>query len=110
MAAVAGWIAACLATGAGEGRHAAAGSGVPAELKLGREDDGDPASGQGGGLRALLGRLVEALEEQGTLLRERVEGLTATYRLLRAMGMSRPHRRAGAHAAGPASRRPGAGA
>ncbi len=87
MAAVVGWLAAFLAAGTGEGRRAAAESGLPALPKRGREDDGDPAAGQGG-LRALFGRLAEALDEQGALLRERVEGLIATYRLLRAMGMS----------------------
>ncbi len=87
MATVAGWLAAFLAAGAGEGRRAAAESGLPALPKRGREDDGHPAAGQGG-LRALFGRLAEALDEQGALLRERVEGLITTYRLLRAMGMS----------------------
>lgn len=91
IAAVAGWLAAFLAASAGEGQHAAAGSGLPAvpgAPQRGPEPDGEPTTERDGGLRALLGRLAEALGEQGALLRERVEGLTATYRLLRAMGMS----------------------
>jgi hypothetical protein len=84
MAAVVGWLVAFLAGSAGEGRGAAAGGGLPAVPRQNDEGGSSPA----GGLRAFLGRLVEALGEQGTLLRERVEGLAATYRLLRAMGMT----------------------
>jgi hypothetical protein len=85
MAAVVGWLVAFLAGSAGEGRGAAAGGGLPA---VPRQNDEGGGSSPAGGLRAFLGRLVEALGEQGTLLRERVEGLAATYRLLRAMGMT----------------------
>lgn len=86
MAAVLGWLAAFLAGGAGEGRGAAAGGGLPAIPR--RNDEGGSGGSQAGGLRALLRRLAETLGEQGALLRERVEGLAATYRLLRAMGMT----------------------
>ncbi len=86
MAAVAGWLAAFLAAGTGGERRGAAERRLP--VPSGRDDEEGTAEDRGAGPRGLLGRLAEALGEQGALLRERLEGLAATYRLLRAMGMS----------------------